>query len=87
MEFLLGPITWRLNVLYESRMKWTLHHSTLAVEEVSFFGGLKSGTPSTIIYTRWSSRRYELGCDAPVVQSTHIFHILARLLHSLRSMA
>ena len=26
----------------------------------------ESGTPSTIIYTRWSSRRYELGCDAPV---------------------
>ena len=48
-------------------MKWTWHHSKLAVEEVSFFDGLKSGTPSTIIYTRWSSRRYELGCDAPVV--------------------
>ena len=29
----------------------------------------ESGTPSTIIYTRWSSRRYELGCDAPVNQS------------------
>ena len=27
----------------------------------------ESGTPSTIIYTRWSSRRYELGCDAPMV--------------------
>ena len=27
----------------------------------------ESGTPSTIIYTRWSNRRYELGCDAPVV--------------------
>ena len=26
----------------------------------------ESGTPSTIIYTRWSSRRYELGCDTPV---------------------
>ena len=41
MEFLLGPITWRINVLYESQMKWTLHHSKLAVEEVSFFGGLR----------------------------------------------
>ena len=41
MEFLLGPITWRINVLYESRMKWTWHHSKLAVEEVSFFGGLR----------------------------------------------
>ena len=27
----------------------------------------ESGTPSTIIKTQWSSRRYELGCDAPVV--------------------
>ena len=26
----------------------------------------ESGTPSTIIYMQWSSRRYELGCDAPV---------------------
>ena len=30
----------------------------------------ESGTPSTIIYTRWSSRRYELGYDAPVVCTT-----------------
>ena len=29
----------------------------------------ESGTLSTIIYTRWSSQRYELGCDAPVAQS------------------
>ena len=28
-----------------------------------------SGTPSTIIYVRWSSRRYELGCDTPVNKS------------------
>ena len=28
----------------------------------------ESGTPSIIIYTRWSSRRYELGCDTPVVK-------------------
>ena len=30
----------------------------------------ESGTPSTIIYTRWSSWRYELGCDAPVIMMT-----------------
>ena len=30
----------------------------------------ESGTPSTIIYTRWSSRRYELGCDTPVTICT-----------------
>ena len=41
MQFLLGPITWRINVLDESWMKWTWHHSKLAVEEVSFFGGLR----------------------------------------------
>ena len=29
----------------------------------------ESGTPSTIIYTRWSSRRYELGRDAPVSET------------------
>ena len=29
----------------------------------------ESGTPSTIIYTRWSSRRFELGCDAPVCET------------------
>ena len=36
MEFLLCPITRRINVLYEPRMKWTWHHSKLAVEKVSF---------------------------------------------------
>ena len=41
MEFLLGPIIRRINLLYESRMKWTWHYSKLAVEEVSFFGGLR----------------------------------------------
>ena len=34
----------------------------------------ESGTPSTIIYTRWSSRRYELGCDAPVF--TPVIHYI-----------
>ena len=32
----------------------------------------ESGTPSTIIYTRWSSRRYEFGCDAPVITTDHM---------------
>ena len=27
----------------------------------------QSGTPSTIIYRRWSSRRYELGYHAPMI--------------------
>ena len=27
----------------------------------------ESDTPSTIIYTQWSIRRYELGLDAPVL--------------------
>ena len=69
MEFLLCPITWRINVLYESRMKWTWHHSKLAVKEVSFFGGLKSSSLSTIIYTWENSGRYELGCHAPMCLS------------------
>ena len=33
-------------------------------------GGVRcgeGGAPWTIIYTRWSNRRYELGCGAPVV--------------------
>ena len=29
----------------------------------------ESGTPSTITYTWWSSRRYELGCHAPVLST------------------
>ena len=37
MEFLPGQITRWINVQYESRLKWTWHHSKLAVEEVSFF--------------------------------------------------
>ena len=36
----------------------------------------ESGTPSTIIYVRWSSRRYELGCDTPVVSTLEIRHLL-----------
>ena len=28
----------------------------------------ESGTPSTISYTWWSSGRYELGCDAPMMR-------------------
>ena len=38
-KYFTWPQPW--NVLYESRMKWTWHHSKLAVEEVSFFGGLR----------------------------------------------
>ena len=30
MEFLLGPFTRRINVLYESRMKWTWHHAKVS---------------------------------------------------------
>ena len=59
MEFLLDPITRWIHVLYESRINWTWHHSKLAVEEVSFFGGLKSGTPSTTVkwgnFGRWGN--------------------------------
>ena len=49
----------------------------------------ESGTPSTIIYTRWSSRRYELGCDTPVViNSLNVmtsYHQSSRNLEGTRS--
>ena len=67
IEVLIGPITRRINVMYESRMKWTLHHSKLAVEEVSFVGRLRMVLLQQLIYTRWSSRRYELWCHAHMV--------------------
>ena len=62
MEFVPGHIT-RINVLYESRLKWTWHHSKLAVEEVSFVRRVKSGNPSTIhqytmeqsVWRNWAS--------------------------------
>ena len=41
MGFLLGQITWRINVICDSWMKWTWHHSKLAAEEVSFYRRLK----------------------------------------------
>ena len=41
----------------------------------------ESGTPSTIIYIRWSSRRYELGCDTPVGLS-HLFHYVPIMVSS-----
>ena len=40
LGFLPGPITLWINVMYESQMKWTWHHSQLAVE-VSFVGRLR----------------------------------------------
>ena len=41
MEILLGSITRRIDVIYESPMKWKWHHTKLAVEEISFFGRLR----------------------------------------------
>ena len=60
MEFLLGPITQRINVLYEARMKWTWHHSKLAVEEVSFFGRLRVVLLHYYLYTieQWTLRTW-----------------------------
>ena len=68
MEFLPGPITRRMNVMYESQMKWTWHHSKLAVHEVSFFSRLRMVLLQLLIYTRWSSRRYRLRCHTPLSQ-------------------
>ena len=44
-----GHITRRINVLYELRLKWTWHHSKLAVEEVSFFRRLRV-VPLQLLY-------------------------------------
>ena len=66
MEFLLCPITGRMNVLYESRVKMDMTPLQVSCWRGKFLRWTQSGIPSTIIYTRCSSRRYELGCDAPV---------------------
>ena len=57
MDILFGPITWQINVLYESLMEWTWHHSKLAVEEVL----LQLSSLCTI--EQWA---LQLECDAPV---------------------
>ena len=41
MGFFLGRITWRINVIPESWMKWTWQHSKLAVKGVSFYRRLE----------------------------------------------
>ena len=60
MEFLLGLITQRINVLYKSRMKWTWHHSKLAVEEVSFFADSEWYSFNYYLYTieQWALRTW-----------------------------
>ena len=40
-RFLHGQITWWINAIYESRMKWTRHHSKPAIEEPSSCHRLK----------------------------------------------
>ena len=65
--FLLGHITRWINVIYESRVKWTWHHSQVRFSWGKFPPQTQSGTSSTIICTRWSSRYEGLGCHAPMV--------------------
>ena len=59
--------------------EWSSYLSSSNTHSCSFWNGSvllelaesdagDSGTPSTIIYTQWSSRHYELGCDGPVVE-------------------
>ena len=79
MEFLPGPITRQINVMCESQMKWTWHHSKLAVEEASFFGRLRVGLLQQLIYTRWGSRRYGLGCHAPMMVTQPLIDALSRI--------
>ena len=66
MEFWPGPITRQIDVMFEWLTKWTWHHSKLAVEEVSFFSRLRVVLLQLLIYTWWRSRRYGLGCHAPM---------------------
>ena len=47
----------------------------------------ESGTPSTIIYVRWSSRRYELGCDTPVIITYVPFTSIGASLTSIQKSA
>ena len=68
MEFLPGQITWEINVLYESRLKWTWHHSKFAVEEVSFFRWLRVVLLQLYINTWWSSQ-HDLMMDLGVIRS------------------
>ena len=46
--FLLGRITRWINVIYESRMKWTWHHSQVCFSWGKFPPQTQNGTPSTI---------------------------------------
>ena len=72
LESLPGPITRRINVMYESQMTWTWHQSKLAVEEVSFFGRLRVVLLQLLIYTRWSSWRYGLGLGVMLLWSKQL---------------
>ena len=45
-----------VNVIYESPLKWTWHHSKLAIEVVSFYHRLKAVLLQLDILTPWSSR-------------------------------
>ena len=72
MGFLLGQITLWMNFLYESRMKCTWCHSTLSVEEVSFFRRLEVVLFQLHICTLWSSRHFGLGCRVPLLHMPDI---------------
>ena len=72
LGFLLGHITRWINIIYGSWMKWTWHHSKFAIHEVKFLTQTHSGTPSTIIYTRWSSWHGRLECHAPMVVASTV---------------
>ena len=53
MEVSSGQITRGINVLHESSLNWTCHHSWYAVEEVSLFRWLKGGTPLNMGQSAW----------------------------------
>ena len=97
MVFLPGPITRRINVLYESRVKWTWHHSKLAVEEVSFFGGLNKEWYSFNYYLftieQWALRTW-VWCSCVQVHKSNFqwwwfhwlsWHVMPLMLCSMSS--
>ena len=66
LGFLLGHINRWINVIYESRMKWTWHYSQVHFSWGKFPPQTQCGTPS-IINTRWRSWHDGLRCHSPML--------------------
>ena len=67
MGFLLSHITGWINVIHESWMKWTWHHSKFAIHEVSFHHRLRLVAPGNP--TLWRGVPVTPGTPLPAVGS------------------